>query len=67
MTKQEHEYIVNLVNATHQGNGELIVIKGMDHHFSIYGNLKESFEASSINYSKDVFPIIKQWMERKLN
>lgn len=66
MSKQEHDYIVNVVNTTHPGHAELRIIKGMDHHFSIYNSLNESFEASSVNYAKDVFPFIKQWIDQRL-
>lgn len=65
MSKQEHEYIVNVVNSMHPGNAELKIIKGMDHHFSVYSTLRESFDASTINYSEEVFPAIAQWIGKQ--
>jgi pimeloyl-ACP methyl ester carboxylesterase len=62
MSRQEHEYIVHLVNGIRPGTASLQVIPNMDHHFSIYKTPQEAFDGSYINYSKEVFPMIMNWI-----
>lgn len=66
MSRQEHEYITQIVNSNHPGTAELKIITKMDHHFSIYKTPKEAFEGNYINYSTDVFPMIQNWIKSKL-
>lgn len=63
MSRQEHEYIVHLVNGLRPGTATLQVIPNMDHHFSVYKTTQEAFEGSYVNYSKDVFPMIMNWIK----
>lgn len=67
MSKQENEYIAYVVNAIHPGKAEFHVIPKKDHHFSIYKTPQEAFEGAYVNYSKDVFPLIMNWVSKGLN
>lgn len=66
MSRPDHEYITHVINKSHPGRAELIVIPGMDHHFSVYKTREEAFEGSTVNYAQQAFSAIHKWMLDKL-
>ena len=64
MTKEDHQWIADIMNKKKNGWGTYLEIPGMDHQFNIYPSRQEAFSGFSDKFDQSVADKTVEWLDK---